>query len=120
RLNRLALLEKHGLGDQVSALEVVRESQHFEIFRGIELAPGFEHNHAQAFFGQFLGGPPAGRARTDDYRVVNYLLRHHLSCFAFDLGFGVREIARKLYYSQGQKGNGEWGVGSGEWNFTHS
>src|SRR5262249_757625 len=82
RLNRLPLLEQLGLRDQIPVFEVVWEGQHPEIFRGIELAPGFEHDHAQAFLGQFFRGPPTGRARTDDYRVVNCLLQHRLSCFA--------------------------------------
>src|SRR5262249_44953803 len=86
RLNRLSFFEQFGLWDRVAEFQVIRPGQHLEIFRGIKLAPGFEHDHAQAFFGHLFRGPAAGRARTYDYCVVNYLLRHCFSSFEIDRG----------------------------------
>src|SRR5262245_66341928 len=42
RLNRLPLLEQLGLRDQVPVFQVVREGQHFEIFRRIKFTPRSE------------------------------------------------------------------------------
>src|SRR6185503_6319566 len=62
RLNLLALAKQRSIADRPAILHLVRPCVFVEVFVGIKLASGLEHDDSHAFFAKFLRGPPTGRA----------------------------------------------------------